>query len=122
MATQAVVQPVPPVQSKLKPSGQATHRTVILLRDADRQRLDELAEQEGTSSAEVVRRAIHSYQPEAALFNLREQEVMEAAMDQIIASLREASASAERTEKRLDLLQEQLAENKKAAKSQRKTR
>ena len=122
MATQAVTQPVPRAQSKLKLSGQATHRTVILLRDADRQRLDELAEQEGTSSAEVVRRAIHSYKPEAALFNLREQEVVEAAMDQIIASLREASASAERTEKRLDLLQEQLAENKKAAKSQRKAR
>ncbi|HEY0306962.1 MAG TPA: hypothetical protein VGB94_02275 [Acidobacteriaceae bacterium] len=92
-----------------KPAGNALHRTVILLRDHDRKRLDMLRESEGVSAAEILRRSLHSYQPAT---HPGEESLIEATMDRIIATLHDASRSAERSEKRLDQLQRELARNR----------
>lgn len=72
----------------------ASTRTVVLLRPAERKRLEKLAATERVSSGEILRRSLHAYQKsppaseQEALATLVED--MNTALDGALASLRSA--------------------------------
>jgi guanylate kinase len=66
----------------------ATHRTVVLLRPAEKKRLDQLARQENVSASEIVRRSIQAYESMPG----NEQEEFKTVIAQMNQSLDEALA------------------------------
>ena len=88
-------------------SDRATYRTVVLLRRSEKLKLERLAAKEKISSAEVIRRFIHS--GEAILKNPKEEEVIEAALKMISQAVSEANESMSRTIDKLDHLHAELS-------------
>lgn len=66
----------------------ATHRTVVLLRPAEKKRLDQLARAENVSASEIVRRSIQAYESMPA----KEQEELSTLVAQMNQSLDQALA------------------------------
>ena len=89
-------------------SERATYRTVILLRRAEKLKLEQLASKEKVSSAELIRRFIRD--GEAMLKTQREEVVIEAALKIIATSVVEANQSMTRTLGRIDRLHCDLKE------------
>jgi hypothetical protein len=67
-------------------------------------KLDELAQQQGTSSAQIVRLAIDAYDPDNQITLEEEKELMEL----VSSRLKEAIEDTRATRKRLDKTLEQL--------------
>jgi ABC-type transporter Mla subunit MlaD len=85
----------------------ATHRTVILLHQSDKAKLERLASKEKISSAEVIRRFIRH--GEALFRNKQEEQVIEAALKMISTAVSDTNASLSRTMDKLDQLHAELA-------------
>ena len=84
-----------------------THRTVVLLRKSEKQKLAQLAATQKISSAEVLRRLIQECD---ALFKDRHEEaIVEAALKMISRAAKEANESMERSIDKLDRLHEELS-------------
>jgi anaerobic ribonucleoside-triphosphate reductase len=95
-----------PVQQK---SERANSRTVVLLRDSDRKKLEKLATKEKVSSGEIIRRSLDSYKTiEARVRKEEEEKMMEATLAMIIEALEGANQSMENTCRKLDALHLQL--------------
>jgi len=86
-------------------------RTVVLLRESARRKLEKLAAKEKVSSGEIIRRSLDSYKTlEARVRKEEEEKVMEATLEILIEALESANASLDRTCNRLDELHLQLSE------------
>jgi hypothetical protein len=84
----------------------ATHRTVILLRQSEKAKLQRLASKQKISSAEVIRRFIRH--GDALFRDKQEEEMIEAALKLISTAAREANQSMTRTMEKVDRLHEEL--------------
>ena len=99
----------------------APSRTVVLLRPAERKRLEKLAAAESVSSGEILRRSLHAYERPASS---AEDEVVAALLTQMNTSLNEAlesirtarSAIRENLDK-IDAMQQARHQPKSGAKS-----
>ena len=90
-------------------SERANSRTVVLLRDSDRRKLEKLASKEKVSSGEIIRRSLNSYSSiESRVRKEEEEKLMEATLAMLIESLAEANRSMEHTCRKLDDLHLQL--------------
>ena len=85
----------------------ATCRTVILLRQSEKLRLDRLAAREKVSSAELIRRSLKSYAAGPA--NAEEERTVETALALVSSAIAEANDSLARTIAKLDRLHRALA-------------
>ena len=87
----------------------ANSRTVVLLRDSDRRKLEKLAAREKVSSGEIIRRSLDSYKTlEARIRKEEEEKMMESTLAILLDALEGANRSLENTCKRLDELHLQL--------------
>lgn len=87
----------------------ANSRTVVLLRDSDRRKLEKLASKEKVSSGEIIRRSLDSYRTiEARVRKEEEEKMMEATLAMLIEALQAANQSMENTCNKLDNLHLQL--------------
>lgn len=87
----------------------ANSRTVVLLRDSDRRKLEKLAAREKVSSGEIIRRSLDSYKTLEARIRRDEQEkMMESTLAMLTEALEEANRSLENASRRLDDLHLQL--------------
>jgi hypothetical protein len=84
----------------------ATHRTVVLLRKSEKQKLEQLAANQNISSAEVLRRLIR--EGESVFQHKQEEEMIEAVLKLISTAAREASESMVRTMEKVDRLHEEI--------------
>jgi anaerobic ribonucleoside-triphosphate reductase len=90
-------------------SERANSRTVVLLRDSDRRKLEKLASREKVSSGEIIRRSLDSYKTiEARVRKEEEEKMMEATLAMLIEALEGANQSMENTCQKLDALHLQL--------------
>lgn len=97
-------------------SERANSRTVVLLRDSDRRKLEKLAAKEKVSSGEIIRRSLDSYKTlEARIRKEEEEKMMESTLAMLLEALESANQSLESTCKRLDELHLQLNPNGTAA-------
>ena len=97
-------------------SERANSRTVVLLRDSDRKKLEKLAAKEKVSSGEIIRRSLDSYKTlEARIRKEEEEKMMESTLAMLLEALESANQSLESTCKRLDELHLQLNPNGTAA-------
>jgi len=97
-------------------SERANSRTVVLLRDSDRKKLEKLAAKEKVSSGEIIRRSLDSYKTlEARIRKEEEEKMMESTLVLLMDALESANQSLESTCKRLDELHLQLNPNGTAA-------
>jgi hypothetical protein len=97
-------------------SERANSRTVVLLRDSDRKKLEKLAAKEKVSSGEIIRRSLDSYKTlEARIRKEEEEKMMESTLAMLLEALESANQSLENTCKRLDELHLQLNPNGPAA-------
>ena len=86
-------------------------RTVVLLRESARRKLEKLAAKEKVSSGEIIRRSLDSYKTiEARIRKEEEEKMMEATLKIVIEALESANASMVRTCNKLDELHMQLSE------------
>jgi hypothetical protein len=86
-------------------------RTVVLLRESARKKLERLAAKEKVSSGEIIRRSLDSYKTiEARIRKEEEEKMMEATLKIVIEALESANASMVRTCNKLDELHMQLSE------------
>jgi hypothetical protein len=93
-------------------SERANSRTVVLLRDSDRKKLEKLAAKEKVSSGEIIRRSLDSYKTlEARIRKEEEEKMMESTLAMLLEALESANQSLESTCKRLDELHLQLNPN-----------
>jgi hypothetical protein len=93
-------------------SERANSRTVVLLRDSDRRKLEKLAAKEKVSSGEIIRRSLDSYKTlEARIRKEEEEKMMESTLVLLMDALESANQSLESTCKRLDELHLQLNPN-----------
>ncbi len=90
----------------------AIHRTVVLLRPSEKQKLERIASEENLTTAEVIRRLIA--QGDSTFKNQQEEAVIEAALHIIATSAREANESMTRTMARVDALHEEFAARRTA--------
>ena len=82
---------------------------VVLLRSADRRKLDKLAAQEQVSAGEIIRRSLASYKSiEARVRKEEEEKMMERALKLLATSLSTANESVQRTNEKLDSLHLEL--------------
>lgn len=87
----------------------ANSRTVVLLRDSDRRKLEKLAAKEKVSSGEIIRRSLDSYKTlEARIRKEEEEKMMEATLVMLMDALEGANRSLDSTCKKLDELHLQL--------------
>ena len=84
----------------------ATHRTVVLLRQSEKAKLERIASRQKISSAEVIRRFIRH--GDALLASKQEEETIEAALKLISTAAREANESMMLTMEKVDRLHEEL--------------
>lgn len=82
-------------------------RTVVLLRPAERERLERLAATEKVSSGEIIRRSLHSYQgssneEDALAASLLA--VLHASLDDMLLSLRSANERISRSVAKIDAM------------------
>lgn len=90
-------------------SERVNSRTVVLLRDSDRKKLEKLASKEKVSSGEIIRRSLGSYTTiEARVRKEEEEKMMEKTLAMLIEALEDANKSMEKTCKTLDNLHLQL--------------
>jgi hypothetical protein len=90
-------------------SERVNSRTVVLLRDSDRKKLEKLASKEKVSSGEIIRRSLDSYKTiEARVRKEEEEKMMEATLAMLIEALEGANQSMENTCRKLDVLHLQL--------------
>jgi Ribbon-helix-helix protein, copG family len=90
-------------------SERANSRTVVLLRDSDRKKLEKLAAKEKVSSGEIIRRSLDSYKSlEARIRKEEEEKMMESTLVMLMDALEGANRSLNNTCKRLDELHLQL--------------
>jgi hypothetical protein len=90
-------------------SERVNSRTVVLLRDSDRKKLEKLASKEKVSSGEIIRRSLDSYKTiEARVRKEEEEKMMEATLAMLIEALQGANQSMENTCRKLDALHLQL--------------
>lgn len=88
----------------------ATSRTVVLLRAADRKKLERLAAQEKVSAGEIIRRSLESYQPlEARIRQEEEDKIIRATLKLLDESFSGTNQSMTDTMAKLDRLHEELA-------------
>lgn len=87
----------------------ASTRTVVLLRPAERKRLEKLAMAEKVSAGEILRRSLLSYQKQASA---PEDEVaamllaqMNSALDEALASIRSAHTAIQKNLAKIDKMQ-----------------
>ncbi len=73
---------------------EATHRTVVLLRAAEKKHLTKLAREQRVSASEIIRRSLHAYEPAPQQLNEAELSAlmteMNAALDQALENVRSA--------------------------------
>ena len=86
----------------------ASHRTVILLRPSEKQKLERIASEEKLTTAEVIRRFIQH--GDTILKNQKEEQLLEAALDIISVAVKEANKSMSRTMAKVDQLHAELME------------
>jgi RNA polymerase-interacting CarD/CdnL/TRCF family regulator len=84
----------------------ATHRTVVLLRQSEKTKLERLASRQKISSAEVIRRFIRH--GDALFRDKQEEEVIQTALKIISAAVSDANESMTRTIDKLDKLHLEL--------------
>jgi hypothetical protein len=90
-------------------SERANSRTVVLLRDSDRKKLEKLAAKEKVSSGEIIRRSLDTYKSlEARIRKEEEEKMMESTLVMLLDALEDANRSLNNTCKRLDELHLQL--------------
>jgi len=90
-------------------SERANSRTVVLLRDSDRKKLEKLAAKEKVSSGEIIRRSLSTYKSlEARIRKEEEEKMMESTLVMLLDALEGANRSLNNTCKRLDELHLQL--------------
>jgi Ribbon-helix-helix protein, copG family len=90
-------------------SERANSRTVVLLRDSDRKKLEKLAAKEKVSSGEIIRRSLDTYKTlEARIRKEEEEKMMESTLVMLMDALEGANRSLTNTCKRLDELHLQL--------------
>ena len=92
-------------------------RTVVLLRPAERKRLEKLATAEHVSAGEILRRSLHAYEKPASD---AEEEVltllvaqMNSSLDEALVSLRTARTSIRESLDKIDAMQRQQAQLRK---------
>jgi hypothetical protein len=83
-----------------------THRTVILLRQSEKQQLERLAAENNISSAEVLRRLIR--EGDSLFKDKQEEEAISTALDLISTAACEANKSMRRTMAKLDKLHDEI--------------
>jgi hypothetical protein len=95
------------------PQAAQTARTVVLLRPAERKRLEKLAAAEKVSSGEILRRSLQAYEKpmssseeEAVSFLLKEMNV---ALDEALSSIRSARSSIRESLDKIDAMQQEQA-------------
>jgi hypothetical protein len=94
-------------------SERANSRTVVLLRNSDRKKLEKLAAREKVSSGEIIRRSLDSYKTtEARIRKQEEEKMMEATLVMLMGALEDANRSLDNTCKMLDELHLQLNSRK----------
>jgi Ribbon-helix-helix protein, copG family len=87
----------------------ANSRTVVLLRESDRRKLEKLAAREKVSSGEIIRRSLDSYKTlEARIRKEEEEKMMESTLNLLLDALEGANRSLENACNRLDDLHLQL--------------
>ena len=90
-------------------SERANSRTVVLLRDSDRKKLEKLAAKEKVSSGEIIRRSLDTYKSlEARIRKEEEEKMMESTLVMLLDALEGANRSLNNTCNRLDELHLQL--------------
>ena len=94
-------------------------RTVVLLRPAERKRLEKLAANEKVSAGEILRRSLQSYEKPASA---AEEEMlslllaqMNSSLDEALVSLRTARASIRENLDKIDVMQREQARKRAKA-------
>jgi hypothetical protein len=95
------------------PQAAPTARTVVLLRPAERKRLEKLAAAEKVSSGEILRRSLQAYEKplssseeEAVSFLLNQ---INTALDEALVSIRSARSSIRESLDKIDAMQKEQA-------------
>ena len=92
-------------------SERTNSRTVVLLRESARKKLEKLAAKERVSSGEIIRRSLDSYETiEARIRKDEEERMMEMTLKLVIEALESANVSMVDTCNKLDELHLQLSE------------
>jgi hypothetical protein len=92
-------------------SERTNSRTVVLLRESARKKLERLAAKEKVSSGEIIRRSLDSYETiEARIRKDEEERMMEMTLKLVIEALESANVSMADTCNKLDELHLQLSE------------
>jgi hypothetical protein len=92
-------------------SNRTSTRTVVLLRESAKKKLERLATKEKVSSGEIIRRSLDSYETiEARIRKEQEEKMMEVTLKLVIEALESANASMVKTCNRLDELHLELSE------------
>jgi hypothetical protein len=90
-------------------SERVNSRTVVLLRESARKKLEKLASKEKVSYGEIIRRSLDSYSTiEARVRKEEEEKMMEKTLAMLIEALEDANQSMEKTCRTLDNLHFQL--------------
>ena len=95
------------------PPQPASTRTVVLLRDNERKRLEKLAAAEHVSSGEILRRSLHAYEQQSsesekeALATLLSE--MNTALDGALASIRSARSEIQQNLAKIQAMKEAQA-------------
>jgi hypothetical protein len=92
-------------------SERTNSRTVVLLRESARKKLERLAAKEKVSSGEIIRRSLDSYETiEARIRKDEEERMMEMTLKMVIEALESANVSMADTCNKLDELHLRLSE------------
>jgi hypothetical protein len=85
----------------------ATARLVVVLRAAEKKRLQKLAKEEKVSASEIVRRSLQAYEPGTPLMEDQSLKLLFAEMNQALdAALESSRASRAEIEKNLAMIRE----------------
>jgi hypothetical protein len=85
-------------------------RTQVYISPHQKKRMEFLAQEQGVSFAEIVRRALDAYPPK---ISAEEEETLQALADAVIRSAREADAALDAMESNLSRLEQGMEERRR---------